>query len=329
MIRDTRSGASRRGRHDSGDRVERPTGRREFLREQPIRRVLRDAAEQIAGSGWHAATHPDDLERHNAKWLACAASGEPLEDEVRFRRADGQYRWHLQRGVPLRDEAGRIVKWYGVLTDIEDRKRAEDKIREQETELRQTLDLAPQIIGELGTSIVSACMQTERRSTTTALPLTSGCAEAFDLKFILTMPSGQSCCRSALVTGSEFELELRLCKARRKLSLASGPLQPAARRTRPGHPLVCRLYRYRRSQEGRGAAAPGKCGAARGSRQGVDVRRDCRRLAGADRRPVASVQSRRQRFDSPHHWRDRHREGTRRASDSPAIAPGLDERSWP
>jgi len=108
--------------------------------------------EQIAGSGWHAATHPDDLERHNAKWLACAASGEPFEDEVRFRRADGQYRWHLQRGVPLRDEAGHIVKWYGVLTDIEDRKRAEDKIREQETELRQILDFAPQMIAVYGPS---------------------------------------------------------------------------------------------------------------------------------------------------------------------------------
>ncbi len=106
--------------------------------------------EQIAGTGWHAATHPDDLERHNAKWLACVASGEPLEDEVRFRRADGQYRWYLQRGVPLRDEAGRIVKWYGVLTDIEDRKRAEDKIREQELELRQIMDFAPELIVVLG-----------------------------------------------------------------------------------------------------------------------------------------------------------------------------------
>jgi len=108
--------------------------------------------EQIAGSGWHAATHPADLERHNAKWLASVASGEPFEDEVRFRRADGQYRWHLQRGVPLRDEAGHIVKWYGVLTDIEDRKRADDKIREQETELRQILDFAPQMIAVYGPS---------------------------------------------------------------------------------------------------------------------------------------------------------------------------------
>jgi formate hydrogenlyase transcriptional activator len=106
--------------------------------------------EQIADSGWHAATHPDDLERHNAKWLACAASGEPFEDEVRFRRADGQFRWHLQRAVPLRDEAGNVAKWFGVLTDIEDRKRAENKIREQETELRQMLDFAPQLIAVYG-----------------------------------------------------------------------------------------------------------------------------------------------------------------------------------
>jgi len=106
--------------------------------------------EQIAGSGWHAATHPDDLERVDAKWLACVASGEPSEYELRFRRADGEYRWHLVRGVPLRDEAGSIVKWYGVVTDIEDRKRAEDEIREQESELRQMLDLAPQVIAVYG-----------------------------------------------------------------------------------------------------------------------------------------------------------------------------------
>ena len=106
--------------------------------------------EQIAGSGWETGFHPRDLERHKAKWLACIASGEPYEDEVRFRRADGQYRWHLQRGVPRRDEAGNVVKWYGVLTDIEDRRRAEDKSREQEAGLRQILDLAPQLVAVFG-----------------------------------------------------------------------------------------------------------------------------------------------------------------------------------
>ena len=87
------------------------------------------SAEQLAGSGWHAATHPDDLQRHERKWLECVRTGEVFEDEVRFRRADGQYRWHLQRGVPLRDEDGNILKWYGVLTDIEDRKRAEKALQ--------------------------------------------------------------------------------------------------------------------------------------------------------------------------------------------------------
>src|ERR1700721_2798391 len=68
----------------------------------------------------------------------------------RRRRSDGQYRWQLDRGVPLRDDDGNIVKWYGVTADIEDRKRAEDEIREQESELRQMLDLTPQVIAVYG-----------------------------------------------------------------------------------------------------------------------------------------------------------------------------------
>ncbi len=72
-----------------------------------------------------ALVHPDDLERHAGKWMEAVATGKPHESEVRCRRSDGQYRWQLDRGVPLRDEDGNIVKWYGVTTDIEDRKRAE------------------------------------------------------------------------------------------------------------------------------------------------------------------------------------------------------------
>src|SRR6266403_2038009 len=108
------------------------------------------SAEQTAGSGWQALIHPDDRERHAGKWMEAVATGKPLENEVRSRRSDGQYRWQLDRGVPLRDEDGNIVKWYGVTTDIEDRKRAEDKIREQETELRQILDLVPQLVAVFG-----------------------------------------------------------------------------------------------------------------------------------------------------------------------------------
>jgi PAS domain S-box-containing protein len=86
------------------------------------------SAEQMAGSGWQALIHPDDLERHAGNWMEAVAAGKPLENEVRSRRSDGQYRWQLDRGVPLRDEDGNIVKWYGVTTDIEDRKRAEEAL---------------------------------------------------------------------------------------------------------------------------------------------------------------------------------------------------------
>ena len=99
---------------------------------------------------WTAAIHPEDVEGFVDKWRAALASGEPFEAESRVKRADGEYRWFLQRNVPLRDETGKIVKWYGTGIDIEERKTAEGKIREQEAELRQIVDLAPQHIGVFG-----------------------------------------------------------------------------------------------------------------------------------------------------------------------------------
>src|SRR5579872_382701 len=58
------------------------------------------APAQAAGSGWQAAVHPDDLEKHESKWRASVASGRPHESEVHFLGADGKYRWHLDRGLP-------------------------------------------------------------------------------------------------------------------------------------------------------------------------------------------------------------------------------------
>jgi len=100
------------------------------------------SAEQMAGSGWQALIHPDDLERHAGKWMEAVATGKPHEIEVRSRRSDGQYRWQLDRGVPLRDEDGNIVKWYGVTTDIEDRKRAEEALRGSEAYLAEAQRLS-------------------------------------------------------------------------------------------------------------------------------------------------------------------------------------------
>jgi formate hydrogenlyase transcriptional activator len=97
---------------------------------------------QTAGSGWRLAVHPDDLQKHESKWRASVASGEPHESEVRFRGADGEYRWHLDRGLPWRDEEGHIIKWYGVVTDIEDRKRVEEALRRNEHYLAEAQRLS-------------------------------------------------------------------------------------------------------------------------------------------------------------------------------------------
>ena len=80
--------------------------------------------------------HPEDLERVIERWAADMATGEPYEEEMRLRRADGAYRWFLVRTVPLRDHLGKIVKWFGTSTEIEDRKQAEDALRGSLDELR-------------------------------------------------------------------------------------------------------------------------------------------------------------------------------------------------
>jgi PAS domain S-box-containing protein len=100
------------------------------------------SAEHTAGSRWHALVHPDDLERHVSKWREAVATGKPHDNESRYRRSDGQYRWHLDRGMPLRDEDGNIVKWYGVTTDIEDRKRAEEALQRSEAYLAEAQRLS-------------------------------------------------------------------------------------------------------------------------------------------------------------------------------------------
>jgi PAS domain S-box-containing protein len=82
------------------------------------------------------AVHPEDLPRIMKKWLADMAAGNPSEDEMRLRRADGEYRWFLVRTAPLRDEQRNVVKWYGVSIDIEDRKQAEEALRSTESEQR-------------------------------------------------------------------------------------------------------------------------------------------------------------------------------------------------
>jgi len=92
----------------------------------------------ILSSSRQLTVHPDDVEEHLTKWRASLATGAPFENEARHCDAHGIYRWFLVRAVPLRDRQGTILKWYGTLTDIEDRKCAEERLQELRINMSQT-----------------------------------------------------------------------------------------------------------------------------------------------------------------------------------------------
>ena len=107
---------------------------------------------------WRPLVHPDDLALAEARWSRSVETGHPYDDEHRLRGADGVYRWFHLRGQPLRDKEGHIVRWYILLTDIDERKKADEKLRRSEARFRQVqADLAHvtrvTTIGELTASL--------------------------------------------------------------------------------------------------------------------------------------------------------------------------------
>ncbi|HWN94046.1 MAG TPA: PAS domain S-box protein [Methylomirabilota bacterium] len=99
--------------------------------------------EELQGWAWTSVIHPEDVDGMVNRWRASLASGELFQYEARVRRADGEYRWMLHHKVPLRDEHGNIGKWYGSSIDIEDRKQAEEALRESEQRFRRLVELMP------------------------------------------------------------------------------------------------------------------------------------------------------------------------------------------
>jgi formate hydrogenlyase transcriptional activator len=122
-----------------------PDGPNEFLNKQ-WHEYTGLSPEESHGWGWQAAFHPEDLRALMEKWQEQLGSGESGEIEARVRRHDGVYRWFLIRMAPFRDDSGRIVRWYGTSTDIENLKQTETKLREEERELRRITDAIPQTI---------------------------------------------------------------------------------------------------------------------------------------------------------------------------------------
>jgi PAS domain S-box-containing protein len=96
----------------------------------------------LLGWRWTSVIHPDDLAQLVDRWQTSLATGNAFEAEARLRRADGEYRLTLHRKVPLRDETGKIVKWYGSVIDIEDRRRAEEEVQSSEQRYRVIVEAA-------------------------------------------------------------------------------------------------------------------------------------------------------------------------------------------
>src|SRR6202008_950819 len=122
-----------------------PDGSNEFLNKR-WHEYTGLSPEESHGSGWQVAIHTEDRALLLEKWQGLLSSGEPGEMEARLCRYDGVFRWFLMRVEPLRDETGKIVKWYGTCTDIETLKETEAKLREDERELRRITDAIPQAI---------------------------------------------------------------------------------------------------------------------------------------------------------------------------------------
>jgi len=108
--------------------------------------------EQMRGWGWREVHHPDHVERVASKVQKAFETGEPWEDTFPLRGQDGQYRWFLSRALPIRDEAGQVVRWFGTNTDVTEQRAWEERVRRGEERFRTVLDSSTAIIWNMAAS---------------------------------------------------------------------------------------------------------------------------------------------------------------------------------
>jgi PAS domain S-box-containing protein len=126
-----------------------PEGDIEYVNKRVLE-YLGATLDEIIGNGWVEKVHPDDVAFKTRTWLANLETRTAHDPVCRFRGADGQYRWFAVSGAPLKAGDGRVLRWYGVLIDIDDRRKAEEALRESDYKLRQIIDTVPGSISSAG-----------------------------------------------------------------------------------------------------------------------------------------------------------------------------------
>jgi PAS domain S-box-containing protein len=139
-----------------------PDGSRDYLSDRFYEHTGA-AAGSAVGFGWWDYVHPDDREHSQQQWLDCVESGKNYEAEYRLRGKNGEYRWFRARAVPIRDESGKAIRWYGSCSDIHDSKLLEQSIRDNAMELEKMVDRRTDELRRLSVRLMSAQDQERRR----------------------------------------------------------------------------------------------------------------------------------------------------------------------
>jgi PAS domain S-box-containing protein len=139
-----------------------PDGPRDYLSDR-FYEFTGAAPGSAIGYGWMEYVHPDDQGSSQQRWLHCVETGENYEVEYRLRGKDGEYRWFRARAVPIQNEAGEVVKWYGTCSDIQDSKLLEKSIRDSSAELEKIVDRRTDELRRLSVRLMSAQDQERRR----------------------------------------------------------------------------------------------------------------------------------------------------------------------
>jgi PAS domain S-box-containing protein len=208
----------------------RPDGYVEFVN-RPWLDYTGLSVSQALAWGWAVAIHPNDRDRVVDYWRSLLASGEPGEVEARLCRADGDYRWFLFRGSPIRDESGTIVRWCGTNTDIHDRRRVEEEVRARELDARLILDGIPGFVCALAaTGEIEVANRRVLEYFGKSLEELQCWRSSIDVAHRDDLARDVATWRHAMQTGEPYELEHRLRRADgvyRWFALSVRPLRDA------------------------------------------------------------------------------------------------------